>query len=163
MKNRLFLMLFLTIFCNVVFCQTNGNSSIVDHYKTRNFDCAIFTKSETEIPLANKFTPTRNMVDLVENALKKDLKKLNQKLINQPPIIHKNLKKYKRQYIGYIDSKGNKILYINFFWDRTERKHFDKMWLQKWIYVSDGGSFFWNIKYNLETDKLFELSINGMA
>jgi hypothetical protein len=76
------------------------------------------------------------------------------------PIIHKNLKKYKRQYFGYINEKGEKILYINSLWKKNEK---ETKWLQQIIMVSDGGSHYWNIEYNLETEELENLKVNGYA
>ena len=36
-------------------------------------------------------------------------------------------------------------------------------WLSNQVVVLDGGSHYWNVKYNLTTGKLFGLSVNGNA
>ncbi|WP_026725500.1 hypothetical protein [Flavobacterium sasangense] len=134
--------------------------NVAEHFKTKQFEVAIFPESSNDLMQQNRFTPTKEEIFKAENALKSKLKYLNNPLINQSssPIIHKNLKKYKRQYFGYINDKGEKILYINSLWSKSNRENY---WLQQIIIGSDGGSYYWNIEYNLETDELESLKING--
>ena len=136
--------------------------NVAEHFKTRQFEVAIFLESSNELMQQNRFTPTKEEIIKAENALKSKLKFINNPLMNQSssPIIHKNLKKYKRQYFGYINEKGEKILYINSLWKKNEK---ETKWLQQIIMVSDGGSHYWNIEYNLETDELENLKVNGYA
>jgi hypothetical protein len=77
----------------------------------------------------------------------------------ETPVIHKNLKKYRRQYFGYTDDKNNQILFINCFW--KNKKEFDAIWLNQKINVLGEGSYFWSVKYNITENKLFDLDING--
>ena len=92
-----------------------------------------------------------------------DLKEVNKDLINQSstPIIHRKLKKYKRQYFGYIDGNGDRILLINCFWSKNRSD--SEIWLRNRIIVNDGGSYYWNIKFNLDKNALFELVVNGYS
>ena len=145
------------------FGQTETTDIKTDHYKTTKFDVAIFPASYIDLIPGKRFTPTRQEIDKAETALRTELKELNKQLINQhtTPIIHKKLKKYKRQYFGYIDNKGNKILRINCFWDKDNDSRDN--WLKDRISVQDGGSYYWNIKFNLNTGKLFDLQVNGYA
>jgi len=133
-----------------------------DHYKTNTFDVAIFPANYIDLIPGKRFTPTRKEIDKAEFILLTDLKKLNKDLINQSSntIIHKNLTKYKRQYFGYIDKKGDRILLINCFWSRDND---DYNWLQSRVVIFDGGSYYWNVKLNLTKEKLFDLDINGEA
>ena len=73
--------------------------------------------------LSKLIRPDQSTIDLIlhhdnpdkaEIILAKDLKSLNKQFGNQSstPIIDKNLHKYKRQYFGYIDKNGNRILLI---------------------------------------------------
>lgn len=94
----------------------------------------------------NRYTPTTDDVAAAEKLLKKDLQTINKNLINQIgscPVIDKKLKKYKRQYVGFINDKGEKILWINFVWDKrlTESELSEDI-----ISVQDGCSYYWNIK-----------------
>lgn len=143
--------------------QTNTTFTKADHYKTKTFDVAIFPANYFGLIPGKRFTPTRQEIDKAEIALQNNLKSLNRQLINQSstPIIHKNLKKYKRQYFGYIDYNGNRILLINCFW--TKDKDDTERWLTDQKMVDDGGSYYWNIKFNLDKNELFDLYINGYA
>ncbi|NVN95073.1 MAG: hypothetical protein HXX18_07320 [Bacteroidetes bacterium] len=134
-----------------------------DHYKTNKFDIAIFPANYIDFIPGQRFSPTRQEIEKAEIALNNNLKILNKQLVNQSssPIIHKNLHKYKRQYFGYIDKKGNRILLINCFW--SEDKDYTDRWLTDRIIVLDGGSYYWNVKFNLDKNKLFDLGINGYA
>jgi hypothetical protein len=145
------------------FGQTDTALTKVDHYKTNNFDVAIFPAKYNDLIPGQRFTPTRLEIDVAEFILLTDLKTLNKPLINQSssPIIHKNLNKYKRQYFGYIDKNGDRILLINCFW--SDDKYVDNNWLNSRIYVLDGGSYFWSVKFNLNSGRLFDLDINGYA
>ena len=138
-------------------------SSIAENYKTENFDIAIFPKTYIEMLPEKRFTPTKAQVDIAELELRTNLKEINSKKVNQTstPIIDKNLKKYRRQYFGYIDGNGDEILIINSFW--KNRKDKNQGWLNDYIRVLDGGSYYWEVKYNITKGKLFELYVNGYA
>jgi hypothetical protein len=162
MNKLLFAFIIIVVTTRIAVSQNTPDTIKVDHYKTLEFDCAIFPSTNGELISGIKFTPTRDEIDEAESALKSHLKEMNHKLINQPPIIHKNLKHYKRQYFGYLDKAGQRILFINCFWS-SQDDYFDENWLKSMIYVLDGGSYFWNVKYNLDTGELFELHVNGHA
>ena len=150
------IILFLTSFYYV------KAQNVAEHFKTKQFEVAIFPESSYEIMQGKRFTPTKEEIFEAEKALKSKLKEANRNLENQynSPIIHRNLKKYKRQYFGYINGNGKKVLYINSLWKKNEE---ETKWLQQIIMVSDGGSYYWNIEYNLNTDELINLSVNGSA
>ncbi len=50
---------------------------------------------------------------------------------------------------------------INCFWARD--KDDTERWLKGRIMVLDGGSYYWNVKFNLDKKQLFELDVNGYA
>jgi len=154
--------IFMMLIVSATYCFAQEKpSTSVDHYKTNRFDIAIFPPAKAFLISRPLFTPSREEVNKAETALDRQLKELNSKLFNQvtTPIIHKHLKKYKRQYFGYIDENNDRILFINCFWGK-EIMH-EKEWLKQRIMVNDGGSYYWSIKYNIKTDKLFELYVNG--
>lgn len=157
--DKIIYIIVLFFFSNFYFVNAQN---VAEHFKTRQFEVAIFPESSNELIQQNRFTPTKEEIIKAENALKYKLKEANRNLENQynSPIIHRNLKKYKRQYFGFINDKGEKILYINSLWKKNEE---ETKWLQRIIMVSDGGSHYWNIEYNLETDELINLSVNGKA
>ncbi len=145
------------------FGQADTTFKKADRYKTNKFDVAIFPANYLDLISGQRFTPTRQEIEKAEIALNNNLKDLNKLLINQSstPVIHKNLHKYKRQYFGYIDKNGNRILLINCFWSMD--KDDSDRWLTDRIMVLDGGSYYWNVKFNLDKNELFDLDINGDA
>ncbi|MEP6747650.1 MAG: hypothetical protein ABJB86_07985 [Bacteroidota bacterium] len=66
--------------------------------------------------------------------------------------------KYKWQYVPYINSKGEKKVFINCFCSGVGG--FDK-WKEKLIEVDDGGSCFFNTTVNLTNKNCGPLLING--
>ena len=148
-----------------VFAQSDINSIKAEHYKTQNFDVAIFTANYIDLIASpeNSFTPTKTEIDRAELYLRSHLKEVNKDLINQSstPIIHRKLKKYKRQYFGYIGGNGDRILLINCFWSKD--KSDSEIWLRNRIIVNDGGSYYWNTKFNLDKNAFFELVVNGYS
>ncbi len=146
-----------------VFGQSDTTFKQADHYKTHKFDVAIFPASYFDLIPGPRFSPTRQEIEKAELVLNSNLQDLNRQLVNQSstPIIHKKLSKYKRQYFGYIDQNGNRILLINCFWSKN--KDDSDHWLIERIMVFDGGSYYWNVKFNLDKNELFDLAINGYA
>lgn len=142
--------------------QVASDSTIAKHVLTKKSDIAIFPANSRELfDGGERFTPSRAEVDKAEHALTVQLAKLNADRQNQyvTPVIDKNLSKYRRQYFGYMDKKGNKILFINCFWKRD--KEGELLWLKERIRVLDGGSYYWNVKYDVGEDGLFDLEVNG--
>ena len=109
------------------------------------------------------FKPTHEEIEEAELALKTELQVLNKNRPNQssPPIIYKNLQKYRRQYFGVINEHGGIILVINSFW--SKRNHFSEKWLKEIIEVYYGCSYYWSVKFNLTEKPLFELDVNGCS
>ena len=58
----------------------------------------------------------------------------------------------------YQVQKGN-VLYINAFCDNPSQKELSKYF----VVVKDGGSCFFQVKFNLEKGKFFGLNVNGEA
>ncbi len=163
MTRTITILAFLLLTTCRVFGQTDTTFKKADHYKTKRFDVAIFPSNYLDLIPGQRFTPTRQEIEQAEISLATDIKTLNNQLVNQSstPIIHKNLHKYKRQYFGYIDKNGDRILLINCFWAK-DRDDTDS-WLTGRIMVLDGGSYYWNVKFNLDKKQLFDLDVNGYA
>jgi hypothetical protein len=135
--------------------------------KTKCFEGYIFSKNYNGIlPLGNfkRFTPSESDVENAEKILKKQIRSLNVDLLNQVdgcPVIHKKLTKYKRQYVGIINQNGDMVVWVNFIWAKDKdsiKKLGDEI-----IIILDGCSYYWNVKVNLSSENLFDLSINGPA
>jgi hypothetical protein len=168
MRKKLQLFIILLFASATCFAQAKIDSAVAMHYKTNDFDCAIFPASaDAFIPAVTRFTPTQQEVEKAELALKTQLEALNTPMVNQPkgcPVIHKNLKNYGRQYFGYTDSLGHRILYINCIWKKGEdAAEFKDHFLKNMIHALDGCSYYWVVRYYIDTGKLFNLYINGQG
>ncbi|MBF9254391.1 hypothetical protein I2I11_13885 [Pontibacter sp. 172403-2] len=122
----------------------------------------------------NRFTPSIEDILAAEEILRLNIKEENKPLVNQGedcPIIHRNLDNYRRQYFGFINEAGERVIYINLSWDKYTifdrlkgyEKQDDVSWKHQREMVLDGCSNHWEIKVNLTAKELFDLHINGSA
>jgi hypothetical protein len=155
--NKLMISLFLMFFLSNESILINGkdfNGYIFDenHFVLMSIDNQ-----------SKRYTPSKEDIFLAESIIKNKLKCLNTSLINQGdncPIIHKKTKKYIRQYVGFINNRNEKIVWINFVWkDKFSNEKMSKDIIQ----VMDGCSYYWNIKVNLDNKNLNDLNINGQG
>jgi hypothetical protein len=71
--------------------------------------------------------------------------------------ILKDLKTYKRQYVGLV-TNDEKEVFINFFC--TEG---DSNWTRHVVWVSDGGPCFFHVYYSMKSKTFSRLMVNGYA
>ena len=99
--------------------------------------------------------------DIDEKTVRR-IKEINKDRPNQGrhygPIIDKNLGKYTRQYAGFINDKGERVIHAGLNWKRN-----DEEWKTDFILVFEGGSYHWTIRYNLDKDEFFQFCLNGIA
>ena len=109
-----------------------------------------------------RFTPIANDVIKLEKELEGRIKEINKNRPNQGgqygPIIDKKLDRYSRQYAGFINDKGERIIHVGLNWKET-----GEAWKADFILVFDGGSHHWTIRYNLDKDEFFRFGVNGIA
>ena len=81
-----------------------------------------------------------------------------------------DLSQYKRQYYANINEKGEKEVWINCFcngwlenWQENLQEILPTNWRKDLIIVKDGGNCFFNLKINLDTEKYYDVMINGHA
>ena len=70
--------------------------------------------------------------------------------------IYKDLDYYRCQYFGIIVN-GKKRIYCNFFWLAENRRN----WRTKPVVVLDGGNWYFQLEYDVETDKCLNFTVNG--
>lgn len=131
-----------------------NKNSIGEVFK-ENFDSNEIDKS------LKRFTPTIEEINQAEIILSNNFKKENKS--KDGKFISRNLNDYKRQYIGFLNSNGDKILYISFFLDKKSKKQDDQFWKEDYKMILDGGASYWIARINLKTNKLENIAINGVA
>jgi hypothetical protein len=124
--------------------------------------------------IEKRFTPTKSEILELEKQLDEQIKVINKNKPNQGkgygPIIHRKLKKYDRQYIGFIDQYGQKVIHVNFIWNGYSIWEAikgwtkpDESWKTEWQMWFDGGSRFWNINYIIDKKEFIDFQVNGVA
>ncbi|MFA0963838.1 hypothetical protein AB9P05_18680 [Roseivirga sp. BDSF3-8] len=159
---KLFEILAIILLSSTFACsQSKKMFDIDESYKgvivTKDVDIFVDDKKEW-------FEPTLEEVKKAEQMLANQIEKINKWKLNQVskqcPVIDKNLNKYIRQYIGYTNTSGEKIILINMLW----AKDVDYGGLDtEYILVFDGCSHYWKVKVNLSSGKVYDLEINGSA
>jgi len=158
--------------------STEQTSEYSLYVEGKNFEGVIFSR-KYQMPfsgnssLEQRFTPSIKDIELVEKLLKEQLKVVNHGINqgkNLGPKIHTKLRKYQRQYIGFISKDGERYIYLSCNWQRYNLidriRGFappDDGWKTEFWIVFDGGSYHWNIKINLDKQELTDLSVNGVA
>lgn len=127
----------------------------------------------SDIDSLTRWTPKQQDIELAERILKEQIKSINKNKINQAdncPVIHRHLNDYFRQYIGVGNNKGQRIIHINFSWDKFTLK--DRIvgnsdsrldFTSDYSFVFDGCSYYWGVNVNLDDKKLSDLSVNGVG
>jgi hypothetical protein len=142
-------------------------SSTSVYVKGNDFEGVVFAKNKSLdidtgiVPPSKRFTPNSEDILLGEKLLHTDMDTCNNSW-KEAKYVHRMLRKYIRQYIGYVNEKGEHIIYINAF-IREPDFISKKDWLDHIPIVMDGGNSYWRIKINLNTKELFKFNINGVA
>jgi len=79
-------------------------------------------------------------------------------LKSEAPSIAARLTQYRCQYFGII-VEGKKRIYCNFF----HRDGGNPDWQSEPLFVLDGGDWYFQLEYDLESEKCLDLRINGEA
>lgn len=145
--------------------KTQKASDHSTYVKGDNFEGVIFSEKYLDSFLLHmegeKFTPDAHYIIMAEKLLRFGLDTIKD-VGNQGPFVKRHIKKYLRQYFGYTNAKGEKVICINAFWNDVENKS-DSHWLNDIVDVLDGGNSYWRIKINLTTHQLFDFTVNGEA
>jgi hypothetical protein len=104
------------------------------------------------------WTPSANDVGSLEEGLASALTDAG-----CDPYIHEHLASYRRQYVGVIVDGRRRILVNAFrFWEDEEpESHY--YWLHQYVFVNDGGHYYWRIQFDMHTKRYLEFDQNGYA
>ncbi len=131
----------------------------------KNFEGYVFQKEHSIwgiAPNENRYTLNKSDVFVAEQILRdsinSDYIKVQQNSYKRPPINRKTLKRYIRQYVGYINDSGEIIVWIMFV-ERQMAKDLNPA--LDIIAICDGGYNYWSVCINITRRKLFDMQING--
>jgi hypothetical protein len=109
----------------------------------------------------DRYTPSKSDIQVAERVVNEKISAINKPMINQGgdcPIIHKRLKKYIRQYVGFVNKEGERIVWINFIWEHSDMP---KRAAEDIVSVFGGCSHYWRVKVNIDRRELYDLEVNG--
>ncbi len=147
---------------NVITIDTLANGNI--HIVTNGYECVIFSINNDSYhvgPSETKWMPTVEEVISCDNIIQNYINKKERKkaiVLGNSPVIHENYNKYVRQYMGYVNKRGKKILAVKFIWKDEVEKHEEFQWLNQRVDVIGGGTYFWQIEVNLRCKKCFNFN-----
>lgn len=152
---RLCFLIFALVGCSTV----KTNQLIV----TDNFEGVIFAGASAEQmglktiiseTIDDYWTPSRDDVLAFEQHLGLYLQQAAPQTYPGPL---RDLSKYRRQYVGIL-VKGQRVIFANFFCTTD-----DTDWKHEFVFVLDGGSCYFEVKYDVQTGVFYDLSIHGEA
>lgn len=107
-----------------------------------------------------RYTPTQENIIQAEKIVKDSINNyLKREKIYTHSIKQNKLKKYKRQYVGFITKNGDIVIYIAFL---KNVDHIDRL-SKDIVVVCDGGETYWRIFVNLTKNTLYGIRINGIS
>jgi hypothetical protein len=149
------------IFINqVTIAQIDCSERLV---KTKSSNGVIMTDTSLTYSIpkdVSRFNPKKEEIIRVEKSLKTRITEINKEHLNQfnkSEYLENNLLKYNRQYFGYINENGEKVIYINLFKESIDCE------MDTELIVLDGCSDYWQISFVLDTQEFRDFRVNGCA
>lgn len=105
----------------------------------------------------SRITPSEEQIRKAEVILKDSIESIIKK--RTPNITRKTLGKYKRQYLGFVNEKGEIIIFINLLRGLDKRQNLKLK--EDICQILDGGDDYWEIYINIDNKESFGLSINA--
>src|SRR5690554_2678587 len=127
----------------------------------------------SDVDSSKRWTPNQTDIELAEKILRQQITGINKNRPNQMdgcPIIYKRLNSYFRQYVVIKNTKDQRLIHINFYWDRHTIK--DRLrgnsdmrldYSSDYAVVFDGCSNFWSVNVNLDDNELTDFRVNGVG
>ncbi len=153
-------MKYLPIILLLIFCSCANESNCTYIFKKEQLTYLHF------IDIKEKFTPSISEVKQTEKILNDNMPawtKTQYKDDFACPNIYSNMHKYCKQYAGYFNSKGEKIIYLNAFYDEEKfNGEIEKKYIpEAFIIAQDGCSNYWRTEINLNTRELLMFMVNS--
>ncbi len=107
-----------------------------------------------------RFTPEKSIIGAFEKQLIQKIDGINANHPNQfkkKDYLENNLPEYNRQYFGYLNEDGEKVLYVNFFKEPISCE------MDSELIVLDGCHGYWRISWIVKSDTFINFSVNGCA
>ena len=142
--------------------QTNSNKkTVAEHWYTSSFNVAIFPSSYIVVDGYKSFTPSKEEIDLAERAFSREFTSLNRKreMNNEPIINYRRLSRYNRQYFGYYNAAGEKMLLIYAFWREGDVYSDERNWLNEYVKPTESDGKTWSIEFNINQKTLFDFYV----
>jgi hypothetical protein len=79
-------------------------------------------------------------------------------ILKNEPVIQGSLSRYIRQYVGYLDEKGNQCVYMNLFCSSMLEKYPD--WDYAQVSEAEGAECYWEVNVDLKNRRVFGLSVS---
>jgi hypothetical protein len=148
---KLFLSFVLIILPVCVFGQMTKNGFIISE-NTNTLGLSYYEK--------DRYTPSLDDLSIAESIIKsnKDTIKNAPNYFAGRKGIFGRYNSFFRQYIGFKNSKGDKIILINYVGNRKHIKYGD---VSEPIVVLDGGNNYWQAVVNINQRTLVKVYING--
>lgn len=109
---------------------------------------------------ASRFQPQKDQIITLEKELEINITEINKEhpnQLNKSDYLENNLSKYNRQYFGFVNNYGERIIFVNLFKETINCKTNEE------IIVLDGCSEYWQIFYSMDSKKFDGFSVNGCA
>ena len=128
---------------------------------TDTFEGVIFSQEQVEQmglermlgrSISGYWTPAQDQVQALEEKLDSYLQQAAPQTYPGPL---RPLGEYNRQYMGLLVN-GQRVIFTNFFCNPH-----DHDWQHEFVLVMDGGSCYFELKYDVQTGALYDLSIHG--
>lgn len=164
------LIIFVCLSCK----QTKKQNLKSDDINNLDSKHIILTDSEYNRFLNDKYNtkswkPTKHDIDLVQEILNKAIDDTNFICIKNPKI--KIRKDYYKQYVPYINHKGERMIKINAFCKVLQvppkpgsetNEWSDIDWKNEYLFINDGGNCYWRITINIDAKKYKDIMVNGI-
>jgi hypothetical protein len=145
-------------------CKTKTEETSNRLIRTSTFEGVIFTQQHAEAlnrilgdnRISGYWMPSQADVISLETGLYNYLESVSN-LFPQGPPTEERLSEYRRQYLGIIE-EGRHVIYANYFCDVANQD-----WENQFIMVQDGGSCFFQLKFEVGASRYYDLQINGEA